>query len=391
MKLWVNNYAPKTLKEVIGQDAALAKLHLVINQKGVALLHGPPGTGKTSSIYALAHDLGYEVLELNASDFRDTEKIHSIIGSSLQQASLFHKGKIILVDELEGISGTEDRGGLQELNDLLETKAHALVLVANDPWDKKLATLRKKSVLIEYKNVRADSIAKLLKVICEKEGIYYLEEDLKTIGRRSGGDVRAAITDLQVACSGKNELTKIDIEQLGEREQEESIFNVLRVILKGKNPKQALDIVDEVDEDLHEIMLWLEENLALEYKGKDLAEGYNMLSKADVFFGRIRKWQYWRFLVYAKALMSAGVNVAKEQEYYGFTPYRRYGRILKIWMANQKNKKRKDITKKIAQYTHTSTREALKTIPYIKAIYAHNNSLILPFTEEEVEWLAQKI
>lgn len=392
MKLWTDTYAPKSLLGIVGQDLALTKLKGVVEQKGIALLYGPTGVGKTASIYALASDLGYEVLELNASDFRDGERIHSIIGHSLHQASLFNKGKIVLVDELDGISGSEDRGGLNELNSLIETRQHALILIANHPWDKKFAAVRKKSMLIEYKPVRAESVARVLKSICNTEGLHYLEEDLKTLGRKSGGDVRAAINDLQVLCAGSNEMCKDDFSFLGEREQDENVFTALRVILKGKDAQQALGILDNVDADLDEMMLWLDENLGREYRGKDLVRGYDMLGKADVFRGRIRKWQYWRFLVYVRVLMSAGVSVAKERAYHGYTPYARHGRILKVWMANQKNARMKEIAKKIAAKTHVSSRDARKVIvPYVKRMYESGALLALPFSDEEIEWLrAQK-
>ena len=389
MKPWTDTYKPTILKDVLGQDTALAKLTSIINNKQVAIIHGPPGTGKTASIYALANDLGYEILELNASDFRNSERIHSIIGTSLNQASLFHKGKIILIDELEGLSGTEDRGGLQELASLLDTRNYAVILTINNPWDKKFSTIRKKAMLIEYPSIRNETIAKILKRVCEKEHIHFLEEDLKMLARRSGGDARAAINDLQTACSGKNELTKDDINQLTEREHAESVFTALRIILKGKDPRQSENILDSIDIDFDEMMLWLEENIAHEYRGKDLEQGYAMLAQADLFKGRIRKWQYWRFLVYMKALMSAGVTVAKDRDYPGYTPYKRHGRILKIWMANQKNKKKKDIAEKIARQTHTSSKEARKLVPYLKHLYAQGKSITIPFTEEETEWLKQ--
>jgi replication factor C large subunit len=391
MRPWVDHYAPQVLSEIVGQDAGLIKLRKLVGEKGIGLVHGPPGVGKTASVYALANELGFEVMELNASDFRDSESVHTIVGEALQQTSLFHKGKIILVDELDGISGTEDRGGIQELQKLVAKAGHALVLVANDPWNKKFATLRKKSVVIEYKRVRAESIARVLRKVCEAEKIEFLEEDLKSLGRRSGGDVRAAVNDLQVVCAGTHELKKESFDVLGERRQEMSVFTALQVILKGDNMFQSFDVLDEVDVDLNEMVLWLEENIGREYRGKDLEAGYDILSKADVFRGRIRRWQYWRFLYYVRLLIGAGVTGVKEQEYKGFTPYKRYGRILKIWMANQKYKRRKDIAGKLATYAHVSTKDAVRhVVPYVKKMYESSHSLDVNFSKEEIEWLEKK-
>src|SRR3989344_3959348 len=142
--MFVHKYKPKTLKEIYGQDLAIKKLKANVLKKTPTLLHGDVGTGKTSSVYALANELQYEILELNSSDFRNKEQINSIIGGAIQQQSLFKKGKIILVDELDGISGTKDRGGLQALMKLIPEIRTSLVLVSNDIWDNKFSTLRKK-------------------------------------------------------------------------------------------------------------------------------------------------------------------------------------------------------------------------------------------------------
>jgi len=386
--MWVDTYSPKTTQDVVGQDLALSQLKSIVDHKGVALVHGPAGTGKTCSMYALAHDLGYEILELNASDFRDEEHVQKIVGGSLQQASLFHLGKIVLVDELEGIAGMEDRGGLAALNALLGLKTHAVVLVTNNPWDKKFSTLRKKCILVEYKSVRQESVMKMLKRVCEGEGLSCGEEELKMITRRSGGDVRAALMDLQTLCLGRTTFTADDLVVLGEREQEKSVFTALQVILKGKEGIKSMDVLDETNLDMDEFFLWLDENIGREYRDEDLVKGYDMLGKSDVFQGRIRRWQYWRLLVYRKALMTAGVAVVKEGEYHGYTPYKRYERLLKIWMSNQKNMKRREIAKKIAQECSVSSRYATRyLVPLLKVMYKRGQNISLKLEDEEIEWL----
>ena len=81
-----------------------------------------------------------------------------------------------------------------------------------------------------------------------------------------------------------------------------------------------------VKEDLDESFLWLEENLPKEYEGKDLERAFDCLSRADVFKGRIRRWQHWRFLVYINDLMTAGIALSKDEKYkkvISYTPQKR--------------------------------------------------------------------
>ncbi|MBI2673605.1 AAA family ATPase, partial [Candidatus Woesearchaeota archaeon] len=117
--LLIDKYKPKEYKDLLGQAKALKNLHDFVadfkkfKQKS-ALVYGPPGIGKTISIKKLAEKLDLEIIELNASDFRNKEAIERIIGGSIMQRSLFNRSKLILIDEVDGISGNEDRGGLVE-------------------------------------------------------------------------------------------------------------------------------------------------------------------------------------------------------------------------------------------------------------------------------------
>ena len=94
---WIQKYQPKTAKDIHGNREALEKIRRGILAKQPLLVYGPIGSGKTSSVLALARDFDYEILEVKASDSRNKEQIETIVGRSLQQQSLFHRGKIILV------------------------------------------------------------------------------------------------------------------------------------------------------------------------------------------------------------------------------------------------------------------------------------------------------
>ena len=190
MQPLTHKYAPKTTNEIFGQDENLKKLkNFIINfkkeKKNSALIYGTSGTGKTSSAYAIANELGYEVIEVNASDFRNAEQINQKVGNAIKQQSLFAKGKIILVDEIDGLSGHEDRGGIQAITKLIGDSTYPIILTATNPFDNKFSSLRSKSSLIEFRQLDYLSIFKILKKICEHEKIKYDDEILKALSRRA--------------------------------------------------------------------------------------------------------------------------------------------------------------------------------------------------------------
>ncbi|MEK6860893.1 MAG: replication factor C large subunit, partial [Nanoarchaeota archaeon] len=385
---WVDKYKPKSLKEIQGQDSALLKLKHCVLSKKPALVYGAVGSGKTSSVYALAYDLDYETLEVNASDQRNSEQVENIIGNSLKQQSLFNRDKIILIDEVDGIAGNQDRGGISALTRLLLNIAHPVVLIANDPWDIKLMSLRNKCELIEFRALNHNSIAIILKKICGFEGINYKDDGIKKLAMISGGDLRAAINDLQILTEHSKVLSSEDIDFLGERERESSIFNLLMLIFKSKNIDGILKSLDNVDMAPEDIIMWIDENLAREYSGKDLERAYDMLSKADVFRGRIRRQQYWRFLVYINSFLGPGVALSKERKEEGFVQYKKVSRIFRYWQLNQKYAIRKGVAKKLSYRLHMSSKKTIKdVIPYMKIIAKNNKNVNFGLDEEEVEWL----
>ncbi len=397
---WTIKYKPRTTKEVYGQDPAAKLLkNWILNFKKqrakAALLYGPTGSGKTSLPYAIANDLGLELIEVNASDFRNKEQINLKIGSAIKQQSLFSKSKIILVDEVDGIAGRQDFGGMQALTALIDQTTFPIIATATDPWDRKFSTLRKKSLLVQLNALDYKIIETVLKKICIKEKISYDEQALTSLSLKVSGDLRAAINDLETLCSGKKELKKEVVDELSDRNKVDTILNALVKIFKTTDPAVAISALDNVNEDLNKAMLWIDENLPKEYKKpEDLARAYDCLSKADVFNRRIKRWQHWRFLVYINALITAGVAVSKDSKYKEFVSYKPTTRILKLWMAKMKYAKRKAISQKIAEKTHSSSKQVIKdTLPYLQVIFNKNkkqSDLIaeeLELNNEEVEWL----
>jgi replication factor C large subunit len=399
---WVDKYLPKNTSEVQGQNSVIEKILDFISNykkqnKRAMLLHGPVGCGKTSSIHAIAKEKDLELIEVNASDVRTKDALEHSVGNATKQMSLFMKEKIILVDEADGISGMKDRGGIAALARIIKSSSFPILVTANEAYSKKLADLRKVCEVVEFRTLAYTSVFAVLKKIATNENVKFDEDDLKALARYAGGDLRAAINDLQTLASVDGTLHKKDIEALSQREKEQSIHKALMQVFKTTDPKVAIKAYDNVNEDFDKIRLWLEENLPLEYtKPEDLANAFDYLSKADVMSRRIRRWQHWRFLVYINAYLSAGVAVSKSEKYQKFISYSRPSRILKLWQANVKYAKRKAIAQKIAEKTHTSAKRVTKdTLPYLQTIFLNNKenakALIdfFDFDKAEVEWLSQ--
>ena len=390
---WCEKYRARCFGDVRGQDLAVDKVKIFLKsfpKKRAIALHGPPGVGKTSLAYAIASEMDAEVLELNASDFRNKANIAEIVGPASQQKSLFRKNKIILIDEVDGIAAVKDRGGLGELLVLMEKSVFPVIITANDIWDKKFALLRRKAEVVQLKEVDYKVVLNLLNEVCEKENCAVSNEVLTSIAIKARGDIRAALNDLQV-------LSKMDspelVQEVGDRNREQSIFTALQhVFQNAKIDDEMIRVYDEVNMPIDDVFLWVEENLPLAYRGEELCRAVEALSLADVFRGRIRRQRHWRFMVYEYFLLGAGVASVKKYNRGGWTQYRKPSRILKIWLQNQRAAKKKTICQKYAKHCHISTKTAMKDFMLLKVILQKpeiRNGLQL--SDDEIAYLDKPI
>ena len=392
-------YAPNNTKEILGQERAILTINHFIKtfpqRKKALLLYGPPGSGKTSSIYAAAKESKLEILEVNASNFRDEKKLSASIGEASKQQSLFAQSKLLLVDEIDGLFNRKDRGAVPTLVNLIKNTSFPIMFTANNPWDSKFSKLRSACDMVEFKQLSHQTVLAILRDICTKETITYEERALASLARRAGGDVRGALIDLQT-LSNNNTFTFDQLELLGQRRQLDTMFNALLKIFKTTDAFIARTAFNDIDEDLEEVQQWIDENLPKEYtKPYDIYRAYEKLSRADVFRGRIIKRQHWHFLAIINVLLSAGIALSKDEKYPKFVRYSPTQRFLKVWRANMKNAKRKAIAEKIAAKTHCSTKVALHaTLPYLKPMFKSRITAapiihFFDFNKEEVAWLAQ--
>ncbi|TKR89491.1 hypothetical protein L596_013587 [Steinernema carpocapsae] len=157
--MWVDKYKPLSLKQLVGQSGEKSPMNKLLgwlrdwpkfhmgeaaHQKKAkpapwmaqsdgsafkaALLSGPPGIGKTTCAAMACKELGIEMLETNASDARSKKCLEAVLGDltgSHQINRMFGEQKkpvekdalthVLIMDEVDGMSGNEDRAGIAEL------------------------------------------------------------------------------------------------------------------------------------------------------------------------------------------------------------------------------------------------------------------------------------
>jgi replication factor C large subunit len=370
-----------------------------IPKKRGVLLYGPPGIGKTVTVEAIAKDFKMELVEKNASDYRTADSIKRFAGLASQYSTLFGGKRLILLDEADGISGKEDRGGARELGKILKNTRSPIILTANDAYNPRFSTIRKYCLVIPFKKPTTREIIFHLKRICRKEQIIVDEEVLKFVIERSGRDVRSAVNDLQALAQSRTHLKKKDVSWLAGRDRKEEIFDVMKTILYSKDILEAKKAANNADVDPDMLFHWIYENTPYHLTNPiDLVKAMDAISLADIYRKRIRETQNWSFLRYVFDFMTSGVTSARQKTHTrGWIPFRFPSKIRMLSRTKAERGLKKNMGLKIRKKCHLSAlRSEKEVIPYLKVIFQNNSEMAagisnwLELDDEMIEYLAGK-
>ena len=377
MTNWTEKYRPRTLDEVRGNDKARDKLREWAQtwdeHQQAVILYGSPGVGKTSGAHALANEMGWAVMELNASDSRKKDVIDRIAGEASKTGTLGSGGsgrRLIILDEADNFHGSADYGGARAVTSIVKEADQPIILIANEYYEMSRG-LRNACKEIEFRDISSRSVVPVLRDICRKEGVEFEQEALEAIADRSDGDLRSAINDLEVIAEGKNRVTETDV-VTDRRDTTMDIFPFVDAVLQESSAQGALQQSYDVDETPDDLIQWIEENVPKEYDRDELADAYGHLAVADRWLGRVRATQNYSFWRYATDAMVAGVAASRKGQKGGWTRYSPPSYRSKLGRNSGHRNTRDEIARRIAEIEGTSiatTRRVM--LPYLAAMIHH--------------------
>ncbi|KAL3085161.1 hypothetical protein niasHS_010230 [Heterodera schachtii] len=248
---WVEKYRPKTLGDVIGNSEIIERL-IEISKVGNMpnlVISGPPGCGKTTSVWALARDmLGEKVrdacLELNASDERGIDVVRDRIKrfASTKVTLPENTHKIVILDEADSMT----EGAQQALRRIMEVfSSTTRFAFACNQSDKIIEPLQSRCAIIKYGKLTDQQILERLVCVCKKEGVQYNAEGLNAILYTAQGDMRQALNNLQCTAAGYGTITKDYVYRVCDEPHPEKMCNIFDCCINGRT-QEAFDLIDEL-------------------------------------------------------------------------------------------------------------------------------------------------
>lgn len=298
--MWSEKYRPQSLMDMIGNEEARAAFVEWFGKwkKGTKplLLVGPPGIGKTTLANLAAKQFGYDMISLNASDVRNKQQIQEILSPVLGNASLLGS-PMIFVDEVDGVHGRADFGGVEALLDILKEPTIPIILAANSESSDKMKSIKKATKTIYLKPLPPRLMQLYLERILQKEDARMSPGSLAKLVMESRGDIRSMINSAQALVTGFEPQSEKSFEILDIEEGVNSFF-------KANSLAEARLVLYSLRIDPREkINAFYSSIISSGISQDQMQQMLQVMSEADLLYGRIIRTQEWRLLRYLDAIL----------------------------------------------------------------------------------------
>jgi replication factor C large subunit len=298
--MWSEKHRPKNISDMVGNEESRSAIVEWFTKwkKGTKplLLIGPPGIGKTTIAYLAAKQFGYDLIGLNASDVRSKSQINEILSPVLGNVTILGS-PMIFVDEVDGIHGRGDYGGAEALIKILKEPTVPIVLAANTDDSDKMKSIKKVVKIIAFRPIPPRLLRVYLENILTKEASKLSPGSLIKVIDKSKGDIRSMINLAQSLVTGFNPQTEKSFESI-------NVEDGVNAFFKANSMEEARGVLYSMQiEPRKKIDAFYSSIITSKLDSKTLAKHLEVISRADILYGKIMKTQNWRLLRYLNEIL----------------------------------------------------------------------------------------
>ena len=298
--MWSEKYRPQNISDMLGNEESRSSIIEWFTKwkKGTKplLLVGPPGIGKTTIAFLTAKQFGYDMIGLNASDVRSKSRLNEILSPVLGNVSILGI-PMIFIDEVDGIHGRGDYGGAEALIEILKEPTVPIILAANSDISDKMKSIKKVVKTISFKPIPPRLLKIYLENILKKENVKLSPGSMIKVIDRSHGDIRSMINLTQSLVTGFNPQTEMSFENI-------NVEDGVNAFFKANSLDEARSVLYsmQIDPKL-KIDAFYSSIITSNLDNNTLAKLLEIISEADMLYGKIMKTQNWRLLRYLNEIL----------------------------------------------------------------------------------------
>ena len=356
--MWSEKYRPQRLIDLIGNEDARKSFVEWFKKwrKGTKplLLVGPPGIGKTTMANLASRDFNFDMISLNASDVRNKKNIQEILEPVLGNQTILGQ-PMIFIDEVDGIHGRSDYGGVEALINILKESTIPIVLAANNGSSDKMKKIKKVVKTIVLRPLPPRLLRLYLNMILEKENAQINPGILIKLISESNGDIRSMLNSSQALVTGFEPFTERTFESL-------DIEEGINAFYKSQSIDEARAVLYSMRIDPREkINAFYSSIITSSVSHLEMENFLQVISEADLLYGRIMKTQEWRLLRYLDSIL---LGLYKKDTTIRYSQYNLSWQVLN--RLRWDGSKFKSISKNLSKQLHISSSTfATFYLPYI--------------------------